>query len=98
MKKVKEAQSSAAAECEKFAEAEEAKFKKEYAEKFASDDPARKLEDQTKAEIEEVKVQFKANRDKAVTLLLQGVVRVDLQPSAADARRFRLHYLQTSAA
>ncbi|EZG46253.1 vacuolar (H+)-ATPase G subunit [Gregarina niphandrodes] len=97
VKKVKEAQSSAAQECEKFGESEEEKFRREYAEKFAAEDPTKNLEEQTKNDIEEIKHQYKRNRDSAVSLLLSGVVRVDTNPSPADIRRLKLHYLKTSA-
>eukprot|EP01055_Gregarina_sp_Pseudo9_P003418 Gregarina_sp_Pseudo_9__3417@NODE_3590_length_604_cov_155_785841_g3283_i0_p1_GENE_NODE_3590_length_604_cov_155_785841_g3283_i0NODE_3590_length_604_cov_155_785841_g3283_i0_p1_ORF_typecomplete_len125_score33_77VATPase_G/PF03179_15/1_6e20VATPase_G_2/PF16999_5/6_4e05VATPase_G_2/PF16999_5/5_2e03ATPsynt_B/PF00430_18/0_0038ATPsynt_B/PF00430_18/1_3e03HrpE/PF06188_12/0_02DivIVA/PF05103_13/0_27DivIVA/PF05103_13/7_4e02CemA/PF03040_14/1_7RRF/PF01765_19/0_21RRF/PF01765_19/2_2e03_NODE_3590_length_604_cov_155_7 len=96
-KKLKEAQMSAEEDIKKFKSTEEEKFQKEYLARYGDQDPTQGLEEQTKADIDVIKGQFKKHRDEAVALLISGVVRVNLVLTEEEKRQVRLKFEKTAA-
>eukprot|EP01056_Protomagalhaensia_sp_Gyna25_P005783 Protomagalhaensia_sp_Gyna_25__5782@NODE_846_length_2516_cov_674_364150_g667_i0_p3_GENE_NODE_846_length_2516_cov_674_364150_g667_i0NODE_846_length_2516_cov_674_364150_g667_i0_p3_ORF_typecomplete_len124_score34_10VATPase_G/PF03179_15/2_1e19VATPase_G_2/PF16999_5/8e05ATPsynt_B/PF00430_18/0_0099ATPsynt_B/PF00430_18/1_5e03HrpE/PF06188_12/0_019DivIVA/PF05103_13/3_NODE_846_length_2516_cov_674_364150_g667_i019262297 len=94
-KKLKEAQISAEEDMKKFKASEEEKFQREYTARYGNQDPAQGLDDQTRADIDVIKAQFKKHRDAAVTLLITGVVRVNISLTEEEKRQIRLRYSQS---
>eukprot|EP01057_Protomagalhaensia_wolfi_P003699 Protomagalhaensia_wolfi_Nauph_80__3698@NODE_3737_length_723_cov_3058_738304_g2794_i1_p1_GENE_NODE_3737_length_723_cov_3058_738304_g2794_i1NODE_3737_length_723_cov_3058_738304_g2794_i1_p1_ORF_typecomplete_len124_score36_07VATPase_G/PF03179_15/1_1e19VATPase_G_2/PF16999_5/8e06HrpE/PF06188_12/0_014ATPsynt_B/PF00430_18/0_022ATPsynt_B/PF00430_18/1_6e03DivIVA/PF05103_13/2_8_NODE_3737_length_723_cov_3058_738304_g2794_i190461 len=94
-KKLKEAQISAEEDMKKFKASEEDKFQREYTARYGNQDPAQGLDEQTRADIDVIKSQFKKHRDAAVTLLITGVVRVNLSLTEEEKRQIRLRYGQS---
>lgn len=86
-KKIKEAQTAAEEEIKTFKTAEERKFQEEFAQKYENASSNDDLEAKTKTDVEEVKTQYKKNRDAAVALMIAAVVKVDLSLSDAEKRQ-----------
>lgn len=96
-KKLKEAHVSAEEDIKKFKATEEEKFQKEYLARYGDQDTTQGLEEQTKADIDVIKGQYKKNRDEAVALLISGVVRVNLTLAEEEKRQVRLRFGNVSA-
>eukprot|EP01053_Blabericola_migrator_P001958 Blabericola_migrator_1__1957@NODE_1532_length_4334_cov_107_653386_g1006_i0_p4_GENE_NODE_1532_length_4334_cov_107_653386_g1006_i0NODE_1532_length_4334_cov_107_653386_g1006_i0_p4_ORF_typecomplete_len123_score36_81VATPase_G/PF03179_15/2_2e20VATPase_G_2/PF16999_5/2_8e05ATPsynt_B/PF00430_18/0_0047ATPsynt_B/PF00430_18/1_3e02HrpE/PF06188_12/0_36DivIVA/PF05103_13/16_NODE_1532_length_4334_cov_107_653386_g1006_i091459 len=93
-KKLKEAQVSAEEDMKKFRASEEDKFQREYTARYGQTDTTAGLEEETKADIDVIKSQFKRNRDQAVTMLVANVVRVNLTLTEEEKRQIKLRYTQ----
>jgi len=86
-KKLKEAQASAEVEVQKFKETEDARFAKEYQAKYADEEKMTELETETKKEIENVKTDYRKNRDQVIAYLIKKCVDVDLSVSEKEKRQ-----------
>eukprot|EP01054_Gregarina_sp_Poly1_P008698 Gregarina_sp_Poly_1__8697@NODE_519_length_7749_cov_140_117548_g412_i0_p8_GENE_NODE_519_length_7749_cov_140_117548_g412_i0NODE_519_length_7749_cov_140_117548_g412_i0_p8_ORF_typecomplete_len125_score27_62VATPase_G/PF03179_15/2_2e20VATPase_G_2/PF16999_5/4_8e06VATPase_G_2/PF16999_5/5_2e03ATPsynt_B/PF00430_18/0_0097ATPsynt_B/PF00430_18/1_9e02HrpE/PF06188_12/0_014DivIVA/PF05103_13/0_82CemA/PF03040_14/1_6RRF/PF01765_19/9_3RRF/PF01765_19/7_2e02_NODE_519_length_7749_cov_140_117548_g412_i073067680 len=96
-KKLKEAQISAEEDIKKFKSTEEDKFQREYTARYGGQDHTQGLEEQTKADIDVIKSQFKKHRDDAIALLIAGVVKVNLSLTEQEKRQIRLKFENTIA-